>query len=115
MLNLIFLRIPQISVCGAALSTVISHLLVMVLGIVSLEKAIGVKVNVFPLFVKPFAASAACCFFALLCYYLLFDNFNSILRMIFTVLGGAGVYGLLILLLDKRIILSVIKRRKVKT
>lgn len=114
MLNLIFLRIPQISLCGAALSTVISHLLVMIFGIVLLEKATGVRINVFPLFVKPFAASAACAFFGVLCYYLLFDNFNSVARMIFTVLGGGAVYGVLILLLDRRIIYSLVKYRKSK-
>lgn len=110
-LNLIFLRIPQISVCGAALSTVISHLAVMILGIVLLEKAIGVKVPVLPLFVKPFTASVACAFFGVLCYYLLFDSFNPIVRMGFTVLGGGFVYFLLILLLDKRLLFSLMSSK----
>lgn len=107
-LNLIFLRITQISLCGAALSTVISHFAVMILGVALLEKAIGVKVPVFPLFVKPFTASVACSLFGVLCYYLLFDSFNSVVRMGFTVLGGGFVYFLLILLLDKRLLFSLI-------
>ncbi len=113
-LNLIFLRIPQTSLCGAALSTVISHFLVMLLSIKALENAVGVKISVFSLFAKPFAASVACGIFAVLCYYFLFNNFNSIVRMILTVFGGVAVYAVLLLLLDKRIIYSVTKRMKIE-
>lgn len=110
-MNLLFLRIPVLSVSGAALSTVISHILVMILGIVSLRSAIGARIKIFTLFVKPFAASVACCLAALLSYYMLFNNFGSILRMLLTVCGGGLVYILLILMLDKRII-GELKRKK---
>ncbi|MCM1298323.1 MAG: polysaccharide biosynthesis C-terminal domain-containing protein [Firmicutes bacterium] len=111
-LNFIFLRIPQISLFGAALSTVISHLLVMIMGLVLLDKAAGIKINIFPLFVKPLAASSACCLFGVVCYYLLFDGFNSVIRMILTALGGALVYAVLMLLLDRRILFSVMRYKK---
>ncbi len=113
-LNLLFLRIPYIAVFGAALSTVISHIVVMSLGIICLKKASGTSVKIFPLFVKPFAAAFACALAALLSYYLLYDNFTALLRMTFTVCTGGLVYVMLILLLDRRIVYAVFRRKKAK-
>lgn len=116
-LNLIFLRIPILSVPGAALSTVLSHILVMILGIISLRSAAGISIRIFPLFVKPFAASFACGLSALTSYYLFFDNFDPIIRMLFTACAAGFVYILLILMLDKRILEEGIftnsKKRKI--
>lgn len=111
-LNLLFLRIPYISVYGAALSTVASHITVMILGIISLKKVLGTSVKLFPLFVKPFAAAFSCALTALLSYYLLYNNYPSLIRMALTVCTGGFVYILLILLLDRRIIQALFKRKK---
>ncbi len=114
-LNLLFLRVPYISVFGAALSTVIAHIIVMSLGIICLKKAAGVSVKIFPLFVKPFAAAFACALSALLSYYLLYDNFTELLRMAFTVCTGGFVYIMLLLLLDRRIVYAVFRFKKAKS
>lgn len=111
-LNLLFLRIPYISVSGAALSTVISHTVVMLLGIKALKKAVGADIKIFALFAKPFAAAFSCACAALLSYYLLYCNFTGLLRMTFTVCTGGLVYIMLILLLDRRIIAALFNKNK---
>lgn len=107
-LNLLFLRIPFLAISGAALSTVVSHLLVMILGIISLGRASGASIKIFPLFVKPFSAAFSCACTALISYYMLYNNFNVFLRMALTVCTGGLVYIILILLLDKRIIYTIV-------
>lgn len=113
-LNLLLLRIPYTSVSGAALSTVFSHIVVMILGIISLRRAAGTVIRIFPLFVKPFAAAFSCASVALLSYYLLYNNFTELLRMALTVCTGGFVYVMLILLLDRRIVYAVFRKKKAK-
>lgn len=113
-LNLLLLRIPYTAVYGAALSTVASHITVMILGIISLKKALGAGIKIFPLFVKPFSAAFACALAALLSYYLLYNNYPSLIRMCLTVCTGGLVYVMLILLLDRRIVYAVFKRKSGK-
>lgn len=103
-MNLLFLRVPVLAVSGAALSTSVSHALVMLLGLISLKNAIGTKIKISRLFVKPFAAAFACCLSALLSYHMLFNNFTGIIRMMLTACTGGSVYILLIIMLDRRIL-----------
>lgn len=111
-LNLLLLQIPELSLCGAALSTVISHIIVMILGIISLNSAAAVKINILPLFVKPFAAAAVCCLLSLLSYYFLFNNFANVIRMLLTVCLGGLAYLMFLLMLDKRIVEEIFAKRK---
>ena len=113
-LNLLLLRIPYVSVSGAAISTVFSHIVVMILGIISLRRAIGTVIRIFPLFVKPFAAAFSCASVALLSYYLLYNNFTELLRMALTVCTGGFVYIMLILLLDRRIVYAIFRKKKAR-
>ena len=110
-LNLVLLNIPQLSVCGAAISTVCSHFLVMALGIRLLRNSLYIKCRIFSIFIKPAMASFACAAAALFAYHYLFDNFHSVIRMCLTVAAGGAVYIILLLLLDKRIVYSIIGRR----
>lgn len=114
-LNLLLLRVPYLSISGAALSTVVSHMTVMILGIISLGSAAKVKVRIFSLFVKPFAAAFGCAVTALLSYYLLYCNYSAVLRMLFTVCTGGIVYVMLILLLDRRLVYALFRRKKAQT
>lgn len=111
-LNLLLLRIPELAVCGAALSTVISHVVVMILGLISLNSALTVKIRILPLFVKPFAAAAVCCLLCLLSNYFLFNNFSSVIRMLLTVCLGGLAYLMFLLLLDRRIVEEIFAKRK---
>ena len=110
-LNLLLLNIPGTAVCGAAISTVCSHILVMALGIVILRNSLGIKCGIFSLFVKPAFAAAACAAAALLAYYQLFNNFSSVIRMCLTVITGGIVYIILLFLLDRRMINMITGRR----
>ena len=114
-LNLLLLNIPQLSVCGAAISTVSSHILVMVFGIMLLRNTLGIKCRIFSLFIRPAFASLACTASALFAYYHLFDNLHSIIRMGLTVVSGGSVYIILLFLLDKKMVDSIIGRRIKKT
>ena len=101
-LNLTLLNIPHISICGAAISTVCSHVLVMVLGVILLRNSLGIKCKMLSLSIRPALASAACVTVAMIAYYYMFDNLHSVIRMGLTVMAGGAVYIILILLLDKR-------------
>ncbi len=111
-LNLLLLRIPYFSISGAAISTVLSHLLVMILGLVCLKSALGVKIKIFPIFVKPFSAAAVCCLLSLIAYYILFCNFGGIIRMLLTVCMGGLAYLLFLVMLDRRLLERVIRSEK---
>ena len=108
LLNLLLLNIPQTAVFGAAVSTVCSHILVMVLGIYLLHNSLGIRCRIFSLFIKPAIASFACAAMSLFAYYQLFDNFHSVVRMCLAVIAGGGVYIVLLMLVDRRIIASLI-------
>lgn len=103
-LNLILIRIPQLSLVGASMSTVLSHVLVMILGFISLRGALEIKINPFRLFVKPFAAALACAFLSVLSYYLFFNNYAKAVCLALSVCAGGLVYIVLLLMLDKRIL-----------
>lgn len=103
-LNLILLNIPQLSVCGAAISTVSSHFLVMLLGILLLHNSLGIKCRVLNLFIRPAIASAFCAVSALFSYHYLFNNLHSLIRMGLTVITGGVVYIILLFLLDRRLL-----------
>ena len=109
-LNLILLNTPQLSVCGAAISTVSSHILVMILGMMLLRNPLGIKCKIFSLFIKPAFASLACAVAALFAYYRLFDNLHSVIRMSLTVMSGGFVYIILLILVDKRMVDAIIGR-----
>ena len=114
-LNLLLLNISQLSVCGAAISTVCSHILVMVLGIRLLQRSLGIKCRILSLFIKPALASFACAAAALFAYHNFFDNFHPVIRMCMTVAVSGAIYIILLLLLDRRIVYSLIGQRPAKT
>ena len=114
-LNLMLLNIPQLSICGASISTVFSHIFVMILGIMLLRNSLGIKCRILSLCIKPAFASFACAASALFAYYYLFDNLNSVIRMGLTVLAGGVVYITILFLLDRRIFDLIIGRETKKT
>lgn len=114
-LNLILLNIPQLSLCGAAISTVSSHILVMMLGISLLRNSLGIKCRIFSLFIRPAFASLVCAAAAVFSYYYMFDNLHSVIRMGLTVIAGGAVYIILLLLLDKKMVDLIIGRGVKKT
>lgn len=107
--NFLFLHIPYTAVSGAAISTVLSHAAVMLIGISVLNKKLGISCGFMHTFVKPFIAAASCALSALVSYHILFDNFNAIIKMGFSVVLGGTVYLVLILLMDKRLLQPVIQ------
>ena len=109
-LNLLLLNIPQFSVCGAAISTVCSHALVMVSGIWLLRNSLGIKCRILSPCIKVALASFACAAMALLAYHNLFNNFNSVIRLCLTVAVGGVAYIILLFLLDRRTVYSLIGR-----
>lgn len=106
-LNLLLIRIPQLSVCGAAISTVAAHLITAVLGYFALKSSAQIEISILSLISKPFAASAACCLCALLSYYLLFNNFGGVIRILLTIVLSGLLYMLILTMLDKRIFSAI--------
>lgn len=114
LLNVIFLHIPFLSVSGAAISTIVSHIFVMIIGVSCLNKAVGMKCGMIRIFAVPALAAALCAVAAAVSYYVLFDKLSEIIKMCLTVLFGGTVYSALIVIMDRRIVSALISRLKRK-
>ena len=104
--NLIFTQIPGLSICSAAISTVISHFVICVIGIVALKKTTCVKVGLGALFGRPFAAATAGAVTVYIMYSFVIptESFSQLLRVCMSVAAGGLVYLIMLALLDRRIV-----------
>ena len=112
--NLLFIRIPFLSFSGAALSTVVSHITVSILGIIYLNKILEIECRPFSLMSRPFIAASACAAVSAFSHYILFDMLNDIIRMLLSVAAGGLTYSVTLLLVDKRLIELLKNYRKKK-
>ena len=113
--NLLFIRIPFLSFSGAALSTVVSHITVSILGIIYLNKILEIECRPLSLMSRPFMAASACAAVSAFSYYILFDALNDIIRMLLSIAAGGLTYSVILLLVDKRLIelLKNYRKRKI--
>ena len=103
--NLFFSQIPVLSVCSAAVSTVIAHLVISVIGIVLLKRTAQIKVGFVTLFGKPFAAAAVSSFVVYLTYeFILPNSLSKLIRVGASAAAGGVVYLVMLVLFDRRIL-----------
>ena len=99
-LNFILIANPEINIKGACISSTVCYVVMVVINILQLTRAAGVKLNYKSVFVKPFIASLFCGLGAFLGNYLLVDvmGIQSRLTTIIAVCCGGAFYVAAILL-----------------
>ncbi len=99
-LNFIMIANPEINIKGACISTTICYIVMVIINIIQLLKATGVKINFVSIFVKPLVAALSCGVGAWAANYILVDvmAIESRLTTIIAVGVGAVFYAIVILL-----------------
>lgn len=96
-LNYILIAIPSIGIKGAAISNVVTYLILMILNFAALRKVTKVKTDIKSVYVKPLLASLGCGAAALLTYTLLNGMIRQSFATILAILAAVLVYAVLIL------------------
>lgn len=94
LLNPILMSVPQLNISGAALSTVAGYIFMSVTGALLLKKFLSPCISI-PICVRrPFFGSVACALCAYVVNLLLPDGLNNALCVVVSVISGAFVYGI---------------------
>ena len=94
-LNYYLIRIPQLNILGAVLSTTGCYLVASVFNLIMLGRVTGVKYDMKRGFLKPLAGSAIMGVAVLTCYHMLYMIVpNNTLCTIVAIIIGVGIYGL---------------------
>lgn len=89
-MNFILIANPEINIKGACISSTVCYLVMIIINIIQLTKATGVKLNFVSVFVKPFIAALFCGLGAFLGNYLLTDVLGIESRLTTLVAVGCG-------------------------
>ncbi len=96
-LNPILLGIKELNISGAALSTVISYMLIALTSVIILKKYIT-KLRIFPIIVCPFISGLLCAVSSKMVYKLLESNFPQPISVVLSIAIGGFVYVILLIL-----------------
>ncbi len=103
-MNFILIANPEINIKGACISSTVCYLVMIIINIIQLTKATGVKLNFVSVFVKPFIAALFCGLGAFLGNYLLTDIMGIESRLTTLVaVGFGGVFYVIAIVLVKGI------------
>ncbi len=97
-LNPLLMSVPQLNISGAAISTALGYFLIAVIGSALLKKHLSPDIRVIQCVKAPLLRSAACGLTALGVHRLIFNGSGSPLCVIVSVICGAFVYGILLIL-----------------
>ncbi len=97
-LNPLLMSVPQLNISGAAISTALGYFLIAVIGSALLKKHLSTDIRVIQCVKAPLLRSAACGLTALGVHRLAFNGRSSPLCVIVSVICGAFVYGILLIL-----------------
>lgn len=100
-LNPLLMSITQLNITGAAISTATSYFFMAIVGSLLLKKYLSPDLSVFSCVKTPLLCSLLCAGSAFAVYNLLFSSSNSVLSVAVSVISGAFVYGLSLILGSK--------------
>jgi stage V sporulation protein B len=100
-LNLRLIRIPELNITGAAISTVGCYLIICLLGFLCLTRIIKVKLGVSGFFLKALVNSALCVFSALVTYHYVLTDSGNVIRLATSAAVGGAIYGAATLISDR--------------
>ncbi|MCL2634321.1 MAG: polysaccharide biosynthesis C-terminal domain-containing protein [Oscillospiraceae bacterium] len=102
--NLVLIRIPQLSVTGAALATVACYSIVSVIGLFMLKGLVKEKLEMPRFFLQPLIFAGLCGLGAYFSHYHVFVNLPPMFRITASVAVGALVYIICTSIADKKYI-----------
>lgn len=97
-LNPLLMSIPQLNISGAAISTALGYMLMAVAGVALLKKHLSPEIRIFHRVKTPLVGSLACGATALCVHRVLLKGSGSPFCVIISVICGAIVYGLLLII-----------------
>ncbi len=97
-LNPLLMSIPQLNISGAAISTALGYMLMAVAGVALLKKHLSPEIRIFHCVKTPLVGSLACGATALCVHRVLLKGSGSPFCVIISVICGAIVYGLLLII-----------------
>lgn len=97
-LNPLLMSIPQLNISGAAISTALGYMLMAVAGVALLKKHLSPEIRIFHCLKTPLVGSLACGATALCIHRVLLKGSGSPFCVIISVICGAIVYGLLLII-----------------
>ncbi|MGN1107926.1 MAG: polysaccharide biosynthesis C-terminal domain-containing protein [Oscillospiraceae bacterium] len=97
-LNPILMSIPQLNISGAAISTALGYMLMAVAGVALLKKHLSPSIRIFHCVKTPLVGSIACGATALCVHRVLLKGSGSPFCVIISVICGAIIYGLLLII-----------------
>ncbi len=97
-LNTLLMSIPQLNISGAAISTALGYMLMAVAGVALLKKHLSPEIRIFHCVKTPLVGSLACGATALCVHRVLLKGSGSPFCVIISVICGAIVYGLLLII-----------------
>lgn len=107
--NLVLIRIPQINVAGAGISTTLCYMVICVLSLLRLRRLTKVKYNLIDLFLKPAFGGGLCAFSAFLSYNYLQGKLPLRINLLIAISIGAGIY------LVSLYLMNIIDKTKIKS
>ena len=97
-LNIWLVNIPSINIYGAVISTIIYNTLIFFIELSVVSKCITLKVDMIKCFVKPIVSSAVMGVAVFFVYRLLASMLSNTLATIISIITGALIYGMLVIL-----------------
>lgn len=108
--NILLIKIPEINVFGAAISELVSSLIIIVIEMVILLKTVKVGLRFKRIFFFPAICSLSCCFVAVLSFNMLKSLLSQSKNLIISVTFSVICY-IILLLITKTVRIGEIKRK----
>lgn len=97
-LNPVLMSVPQLNISGAAISTALGYMLMAVFGVALLKKHLSPEIRIMKCVKAPLLSAAACGITAYVVHHFLMNSSSSPLCVIISVICGAFVYGILLII-----------------
>lgn len=97
-LNPVLMSVPQLNISGAAISTALGYMLMAVFGVALLKKHLSPEIRIIKCVKAPLLSAAACGITAFVVHHFLMNSSSSPLCVIISVICGAFVYGILLII-----------------
>lgn len=97
-LNPVLMSVPQLNISGAAISTALGYMLMAVFGVALLKKHLSPEIRIMKCVKAPLLSATACGITAFVVHHFLMNSSSSPLCVIISVICGAFVYGILLII-----------------
>ncbi len=97
-LNPILMSVPMVNITGAAVSTAAGYMIIAVIGSVILSRQLSSEISVVRCVFKPFVSAVLCAGTARVVYCLTGSGLHKPFNVVLSVLAGALVYGISLIL-----------------